>query len=135
MDPGNWATDIAGGAKFGYTLLSVVMLSSLVAMFLQHMALKLGVATNRDLAQCCRDAYWHPVNIALWILAEVGGFGYWALADARRVYRSHTAMICNAYSAKRSCTVHMLTIWHAISTTSHPYFQLTLASSMLNTCA
>ncbi|WIA43782.1 hypothetical protein OEZ86_010204 [Tetradesmus obliquus] len=72
MDPGNWATDIAGGAKFGYTLLSVVMLSSLVAMFLQHMALKLGVATNRDLAQCCRDAYWHPVNIALWILAEIG---------------------------------------------------------------
>lgn len=126
MDPGNWATDIAGGAKFGYTLLSVVMLSSLVAMFLQHMALKLGVATNRDLAQCCRDAYWHPVNIALWILAEVGGCGYWALAEVDGCIE-HTSVICSAYSAW-SCTVHMLTIWHAISTTRHPFFQLTLPS-------
>lgn len=56
-DPGNWATGLAGGAQFGYQLLSVILLSNIAAMFLQHLALKLGVATGRDLAQACRDAY------------------------------------------------------------------------------
>jgi manganese transport protein len=71
MDPGNWATDIAGGAKFGYTLLSVILISNLFAMLLQHLSLKLGIATGRDLAQACRDAYSRPVSFVLWILAEV----------------------------------------------------------------
>jgi len=71
MDPGNWATDIAGGAKFGYTLLSVILISNLFAMLLQHLSLKLGIATGRDLAQACRDAYSRPVSFALWILAEI----------------------------------------------------------------
>src|SRR3954466_7247637 len=57
MDPGNWATDIAGGARYGYTLLSVVMISNLMAILLQAMAARLGIASGRDLAQACRDAY------------------------------------------------------------------------------
>ncbi|MGH3054592.1 MAG: Nramp family divalent metal transporter, partial [Gaiellaceae bacterium] len=71
MDPGNWATDIAGGSLYGYTLLSVVLLSSMAAMFLQHLSLKLGVASDRDLAQACRDAYRPGVNFCLWVLAEM----------------------------------------------------------------
>ena len=57
MDPGNWATDLAGGARFGYALLSVILLSNLMAMLLQALALKLGIVTGRDLAQACRDHY------------------------------------------------------------------------------
>jgi manganese transport protein len=72
MDPGNWATDIAGGAQFGYTLLSVIMLSNLMAIVLQALSAKLGIATGRDLAQACRDHYNRPAGIALWVLAEVG---------------------------------------------------------------
>lgn len=71
MDPGNWATDIEGGAKFGYQLLSVILISNLFAMLLQHLALKLGIATGRDLAQACRDAYSKPVALTLWVLAEI----------------------------------------------------------------
>jgi manganese transport protein len=71
MDPGNWATDIAGGAKFGYTLLSVILISNFFAMLLQHLSLKLGIVTGRDLAQACRDAYPRPVALALWFLAEI----------------------------------------------------------------
>jgi manganese transport protein len=71
MDPGNWATDIAGGSKFGYTLLSVIMLSNLMAILLQALAARLGIATGRDLAQACRDAYPRPVGIALWIACEL----------------------------------------------------------------
>ncbi|NBA74786.1 Mn(2+) uptake NRAMP transporter MntH [Emticicia sp. ODNR4P] len=71
MDPGNWATDIAGGSKFGYTLLSVILISNLFAMLLQHLSLKLGIATGKDLAQACRDAYSKPVVIALWVLCEI----------------------------------------------------------------
>ncbi len=70
MDPGNWATDLAGGAKFGYTLLSVILISSLFAILLQHLALKLGVATGRDLAQACGDAFSKPVAIFLWVICE-----------------------------------------------------------------
>ncbi|MBD2699305.1 Nramp family divalent metal transporter [Spirosoma sp. BT702] len=71
MDPGNWATDIAGGAQFGYRLLSVVLISNLFAMLLQHLALKLGIATGRDLAQACRDHYSRPISVGLWLLAEI----------------------------------------------------------------
>ena len=71
MDPGNWATDIAGGSRFAYTLLSVVLLSNLMAILLQSLAVKLGVVTGRDLAQACRDHYSKPVSFALWILCEV----------------------------------------------------------------
>ena len=63
MDPGNWATDLAGGSKFGYTLLSVIMLSNLMAILLQALAARLGIATGRDLAQACRDTYSRPVNL------------------------------------------------------------------------
>jgi manganese transport protein len=71
MDPGNWATDLGGGAKFGYTLLSVVLLSSLMAMFLQALAAKLGIATGRDLAQACRDHFSRPVALFLWVICEI----------------------------------------------------------------
>src|SRR3982074_261252 len=67
MDPGNWATDLAGGAQFGYLLLSVVLISNLMAVLLQGLALKLGIVTGRDLAQACRDHYSRPVSFALWI--------------------------------------------------------------------
>ena len=72
MDPGNWATDIAGGSQFGYTLLFVIMVSNLMAILLQSLSLKLGVATERDLAQLCRENYGRTVSFALWILAEIG---------------------------------------------------------------
>jgi manganese transport protein len=71
MDPGNWATDLAGGSQFGYTLLSVILLSNFMAILLQALTVKLGVATGRDLAQACRDHYSKPVSIALWALCEI----------------------------------------------------------------
>ncbi|CAG4990819.1 Divalent metal cation transporter MntH [Dyadobacter sp. CECT 9275] len=71
IDPGNWATDIEGGSRFGYTLLSVILISNLFAMLLQHLALKLGIATGRDLAQACRDYYSRPVSLVLWVLSEI----------------------------------------------------------------
>jgi manganese transport protein len=71
MDPGNWATDLQGGAQFGYTLLSIVMVSNLMAILLQHLSIKLGVATGRDLAQACRDHYSTPTVWFLWILCEI----------------------------------------------------------------
>ena len=70
MDPGNWATDLAGGARFGYALLSVILLSNLMAILLQALALRLGIVTGRDLAQACRDHYAKPVTIALWLMCE-----------------------------------------------------------------
>src|SRR3569623_2109716 len=71
MDPGNWATDLAGGAQFGYTLLSVVLLSNLMAILLQHLALKLGIVTGLDLAQACRENFSKPTAMMLWILCEL----------------------------------------------------------------
>ena len=71
MDPGNWATDIQGGSKFGYTLLSVIVISSLMAMFLQALSAKLGIATGRDLAQACRDHYSRRTSMVLWVLCEI----------------------------------------------------------------
>jgi manganese transport protein len=70
MDPGNWATDLAGGSKFGYTLLSVILLSNLMAILLQALAARLGIVTDRDLAQACRATYSRPVNFLLWIACE-----------------------------------------------------------------
>ena len=71
MDPGNWATDLAGGSQFGYTLLTVILMSNLMAILLQGLASKLGIVTGRDLAQACRDHYSTPVVYALWILCEL----------------------------------------------------------------
>ncbi|MGD0788066.1 MAG: Nramp family divalent metal transporter [Terracidiphilus sp.] len=71
MDPGNWATDIAGGSRFGYTLLFVIMASNLMAILLQSLSLKLGVATERDLAQLCRESYRPWVSFSLWVGAEI----------------------------------------------------------------
>ena len=71
MDPGNWATDLAGGSQFGYLLLSVVLFSNVLAILLQYLALKLGIATGYDLAQACRARYSAPVRITLWLLCEV----------------------------------------------------------------
>jgi len=71
MDPGNWATDIAGGSQFGFTLLSVILISNMMAVLLQALAGKLGIVTGRDLAQACRDHYSKPVSFGLWILSEL----------------------------------------------------------------
>ncbi|MGO1076613.1 Nramp family divalent metal transporter [Inquilinus sp. CA228] len=71
MDPGNWATDLAGGSAFGYTLLSVILLSNMMAIVLQALSAKLGIVTGRDLAQACRDHYSKPVAVALWLLCEI----------------------------------------------------------------
>jgi manganese transport protein len=71
MDPGNWATDLAGGSRFGYTLLSVILLSNLMAVLLQGLSSKLGIVTGRDLAQACRDHYSKPVSVALWLMCEI----------------------------------------------------------------
>jgi manganese transport protein len=71
MDPGNWATDIAGGARFGYTLLSVILLSNLMAILLQSLSARLGIASGRDLAQACRDGYSRRTTFVLWIVCEI----------------------------------------------------------------
>src|SRR4029079_3891183 len=71
MDPGNWATDLAGGSGFGYTLLSVILISNLMAILLQSLCARLGIVTGRDLAQACRDHYSAPVSFVLWVLCEV----------------------------------------------------------------
>jgi manganese transport protein len=71
MDPGNWATDLAGGARYGYTLLSVIMLSNLMAILLQSLAARLGIASGRDLAQACRDSFSRPTTIVLWVVCEI----------------------------------------------------------------
>jgi manganese transport protein len=71
MDPGNWATDIGGGARFGYTLLSVIFISNVMAMFLQALSAKLGIASGRDLAQACREHYSRRTSIVLWVICEI----------------------------------------------------------------
>jgi manganese transport protein len=71
MDPGNWATDLAGGSRFGYALLSVVLISNVMAVLLQGLASKLGIVTGRDLAQACRDHFSKPVAVMLWVLCEI----------------------------------------------------------------
>ncbi|GAB6991256.1 Nramp family divalent metal transporter [Paenibacillus pini] len=71
MDPGNWASDLAGGSMFGYTLLFVIMISNVMAILLQSLSARLGIATGRDLAQACRDHYSKPVSMGLWVLCEL----------------------------------------------------------------
>src|SRR6058998_1338289 len=71
MDPGNWATDLAGGSQFGYMLLSIILLSNLMAILLQALCARLGIVTGRDLAQACRNHYSRPVSFSLWILCEL----------------------------------------------------------------
>src|SRR5450631_596520 len=71
MDPGNWATDLEGGAKFGYKLLWVLVLSNLMAILLQTLSARLGIVTQRDLAQACRETYSRPVSWMLWVLCEI----------------------------------------------------------------
>src|SRR5262249_14537228 len=80
MDPGNWATDLEGGARYGYTLLSVIMLSNLMAILLQALAARLGIASGRDLAQACRDSYSRATTVFLWIICEIA-IAAWDLAD------------------------------------------------------
>jgi manganese transport protein len=71
MDPGNWATDLAGGSRFGYTLLSVILISNLMAILLQGLAAKLGIVTGRDLAQACRDHYGRATTLLIWVGCEI----------------------------------------------------------------
>src|SRR5437016_9294653 len=71
MDPGNWATDLEGGARFGYELLWVLVLSNLMAILLQTLSARLGIVTQRDLAQACRETYPRPIAYALWFLCEI----------------------------------------------------------------
>ena len=71
MDPGNWATDLEGGARFGYQLLWVLVLSNLMAILLQTLSARLGIVSQRDLAQACRETYPRPVSYALWVLCEI----------------------------------------------------------------
>ena len=71
MDPGNWATSLAGGAQFGYTLLVIALISNVMAILLQALCARLGFATGRDLAQACRDAFPKPISLLLWVLAEI----------------------------------------------------------------
>ncbi len=71
MDPGNWATSLAGGSKFGYTLLTVALISNIMAVVLQALCARLAIASGRDLAQACRDAYPKPVAMVLWLMAEI----------------------------------------------------------------
>src|SRR6187397_2712312 len=71
MDPGNWATDLAGGARYGYSLLSVILISNLMAILLQALAVRLGIGSGRDLAQACRDSYSRPTTLVLWVLCEI----------------------------------------------------------------
>src|SRR3954466_11024217 len=71
MDPGNWATDLEGGARFGYQLIWVLMMSNAMAILLQTLSARLGIVSGRDLAQACREAYPRPISMALWVLCEV----------------------------------------------------------------
>src|SRR5229473_2516377 len=88
MDPGNWATDIGGGSKFGYTLLSVILISNLMAMFLQALSAKLGIATGRDLAQACREHYSRRTGLFLWVVCEIAN----AACDLAEVLGSAVAL-------------------------------------------
>ncbi|MBI3259945.1 MAG: Nramp family divalent metal transporter [Ignavibacteriae bacterium] len=71
MDPGNWATDMEGGSRFGYQLIWVLIMSNLMAVLLQTLSARLGIVSGKDLAQACRDSYPRPVALALWVLAEI----------------------------------------------------------------
>src|SRR5690606_19250386 len=72
MDPGNWATDIAGGSQFGYSLIWVLVMSNIMALLLQSLSARLGIVWGKDLAQCNRETYPKGINFSLWVLAEIG---------------------------------------------------------------
>jgi len=105
MDPGNWATDIAGGAKFGYTLLSVIMLSNLMAILLQSLAARLGIASGRDLAQACRDTYSPRTSFALWTATSTR-----PASNARSIAATKAPSPQAVSSTRRSPSVSMMTI-------------------------
>ena len=111
MDPGNWATDLAGGSAFGYTLLSVILLSNLMAILLQSLCAKLGIVTGRDLAQACRDHYSRPVSFVLWILCEVAI----CACDLAEVIGSAIALESAVRPAARSgaCASRRSTCWRS----------------------
>ena len=99
MDPGNWATSLAGGSKFGYALLFVALLSNFMAIILQALCARLGIASGRDLAQACRDAYPRPVALALWVLAEIAI----AACDLAEVLGSAIALNARLIALAISC--------------------------------
>ena len=102
MDPGNWATDLAGGSKFGYTLLSVILLSNLMAILLQALAARLGIVTDRDLAQACRASFSRPVNFLLWVACEAAIIA----CDLAEVIGTAIALkLCSAFPDRR-CADH-----------------------------
>jgi manganese transport protein len=107
MDPGNWATDLAGGSRFGYTLLSVILLSNLMAILLQALALRLGIATGRDLAQACRDHYSRPVSFMLWVLCEIAI----AACDLAEVIGSAIALNLLSFCRWRGVRLRRWTSW------------------------
>ncbi|MCU7613243.1 Nramp family divalent metal transporter [Chryseobacterium sp. GMJ5] len=113
MDPGNWATDIAGGAQFGYTLLSVILISNIFAMVLQHLSVKLGVVTERDLAQACRDHFKPATNFMLWIFCEIAI----AACDLAEVIGSAIAL---------NLLFHIPLTWGIVITTADVLFILLL---------
>ena len=96
MDPGNWATDLAGGARFGYALLWVIMMSNLMAILLQHLCIKLGVVTRRDLAQACRDHY-SPADSS----GSSGSSASWPSPPATSPRSSARRSACSCSSASR----------------------------------
>ena len=102
MDPGNWATDLGAGSKFGYTLLSVVLLSSIMAIFLQALSAKLGIATGRDLAQACREHYSPRTRIVLWLFCEIA-IAACDLAEVLRLSSGTEASVRHSFAGRRFC--------------------------------
>ena len=103
MDPGNWATDLAGGSKYNYSLLSVILLSNLMAILLQTLAIKLGVVTGRDLAAACRDHFSRPVSFIFWM----GRDCYCRLRPGRSNRLCHRAESAVSHSADLGCVHHL----------------------------
>ena len=101
MDPGNWATDLEGGARFGYRLLWVLVMSNAMAILLQTLSARLGIVTGRDLAQACRETYPRPVDLALWVLCEDRHRGLRSGRGAGRGHRAEPAVPHPA--ADRAC--------------------------------
>jgi manganese transport protein len=92
MDPGNWATDLEAGARFGYDLLWVLVMSNLMAILLQTLSARLGIATGRDLAQACRETYPRPITLALWVLCEIAS----AACDLAEVLGAALDTVCSS---------------------------------------
>src|SRR2546427_132083 len=116
MDPGNWATDLAGGARYGYTLLSVIMMSNLMAILLQALAARLGIASGRDLAQACRDSYSRPAVIGLWIICEIAILGETVMPHSLYLRSSivQTRMYTDSPESRREA-IHFASIDSAVA--------------------